>query len=210
MKSQKIDWKSILSSSPPDDLLQLERFCDIVPDYLRTLAIEIGSYEGASTALLLQYFDTVIAIDPWGEHDVKDGEKIATFTKGTEGTNIHFINFNKNMHRLNLNDRLIRIVGTVEALKRLPILDAGLVFVDDGHTYTDCTRDIDVSMRHLNVDGLLVCHDYYNQTGGPCGSYIGVTGAVNKAISEYDLEVLHHSGGIIGLKRKLINLRGSL
>lgn len=206
MKTYNIDWKSVLSSSPPDDLLQLEQFCECVPDYLRAMAIEIGSYEGASTSLLLQYFHTIIAIDPWGEHDLKDGEKIATFTEGTEGTNVHFAKFNSNMHRLKLSDRVIRIVGTVEALNRLPRLDVGLVFVDDGHTYSDCMRDISTSMRHLNVDGLLVCHDYYNQTGGPCGSYIGVTKAVNEAISNYELEIVNHSGGIIGLKRKLIDL----
>lgn len=194
-----VNWRSVRNVTPIADLEQLEEFCELAPN---RLAIEIGSYEGGSTAVLAQYFETVIAIDPWGEHDTKPGEKIATFTEGTVGTNSHFPIFNKNMYRLGLNNIVIPLVSTVAALKKMSCLSVGLVFVDDGHTYSDCSRDINAALPHLCNDGILVCHDYYNQTGGPCGSYIGVTEAVNEAINIYNLETIKHTGGVIALRRK--------
>lgn len=107
------------------------------------------------------------------------------------------------MFRLGLYDTVIPIVSNVSALKIIPFLNAGLAFVDDGHTYNDCIRDIHAVMPHLCSNGILVCHDYYNQTGGPCGSYIGVTEAVNEAIEIYNFEIIENNGGIIALRRNL-------
>jgi len=198
-KIKIIDWKSILNVTPIEDLEQLEKFCDLAPN---RLAIEVGSYEGGSTAVLAQYFETVIAIDPWGEHNTKPGDSIATFTEGTAGTNSHFPAFNKNMHKLGLCDIVIPLVSTVTSLKILPYLNAGLAFVDDGHTHFDCKRDINAVLPHLCKDGILVCHDYYNEFGGSCGAYIGVTEAVNEAIGYYNLEIIKHTGGIIAMRKK--------
>ena len=202
MKLYNIHWQSIWTGTPPEDLERLQRYCELASDSCHHfIAIEVGTHEGATAALLAEWFETIICIDPWGEHKVESGELIATFF-GNAATMPEFTTFIGNMERLNLFHRVIPIVNTVRALDRLPKLDVALAFVDDGHTYHDCSRDIKAVLTHLAPAGILVCHDYYGDAG-PCGSYIGVKQAVEEAIKIYDLEVIEHSGGIIALRRRI-------
>jgi hypothetical protein len=203
MRLYSVDWQSVWTGTPYEDMVKLQEFCDMASSKCNNeRAIEVGTHTGASAALMSEWFETVICIDPWGKYDVQPGELIATYVGEGTATIPEYRAFFENMERLKVLSRLIPIVGTVEALNRWPYkLNVALAFVDDGHTYHDCSRDIKAVIQHLHQRGILVCHDYYGG-GGPCGSYIGVEQAVEEAIKKYDLEVIEHSGGIIALKRR--------
>jgi predicted O-methyltransferase YrrM len=201
MKKHNVAWQTVYSGTPPEDLIRLQHYCELVSERnLPSMAIEIGTHEGASTALLAEWFDVVICVDPWGDIEVQPGERIATFI-GKAATIPQFTAFVGNMERLNLFDRIVPIVNTVKALDHLIPQNVALAFVDDGHTYHDCSRDIKAALRHLAPAGLLVCHDYFGGPG-PCGSYVGVQQAVDEAVEKYGLEIIDHFGSIVALQRK--------
>jgi len=119
------------------------------------------------------------------------------------------------MERLELFDRVIPIEGTSKILDGLPRLGLQLVFVDDGHVYTACSADIRQSLRHLDYEGLLICHDYKRPGFGyppynpdhphhsPVDPYIGVQEAVDEAVKLFNLEVFDHFEGIVALQRRM-------
>ena len=212
MKLYEVNWQSVYSGTPPSELERLQYYCSIAPD--QRLAIEIGTHEGASAAILAQWFETVICIDPWGDHELLyPSDRMATFAGKNPGGSPHFLACMGNLVRLGLFDRVIPIVNTPIVLEKLPSLNAGLIFVDDGHVYSACSKDIKRSLPHLHQDGLLVCHDYcrpgygrppYNPDDpnhSPVDPYIGVQQAVDEAIIKYNLEVVDHFEGIVCLKQ---------
>lgn len=202
MKRYSVNWESLSSGTPKNELERLQYYCDGISD--PSLAIEIGSYQGASAALLAEYFPTVICIDPWGhEEPLSSEERIASFVH-SPGTNEYFPIYMANMERLGLwNERVIPIVGTSKALSKLPYLGADLCFVDDGHVLSCCRADIKECLRHLKPNGTLVCHDY-KRGEFEVDPYIGVAQAVDEAIEIYDLEIMDHFAGICALVRKNI------
>jgi hypothetical protein len=202
MKIYEVDWQSVYTGTPPEDLVKLQEFCELANEQCHHfMAIEVGTHAGATAALISEWFETVVCIDPWGKYEVQPGEKIATYVGEGTATLPEYRAFFENMERLNLLHRIIPIVNTIRALDRLPDLNVALAFVDDGHTYHDCSRDIRAVMYHLHQKGILVCHDYFGDSG-PHGSYIGVKQAVEEAIGIYNLKVVEHSGSIIALQRK--------
>jgi len=208
MKLYDVEWQRIWTGTSPEDMAALQRYCKRASDlYYRSLAIEVGTHCGASAALISEWFETVVCVDPWGQYTVQPGELIGTYVGEGTATLPEFGQFVQNMEKLDILRRMVPIVNTVKALDNLfergINLNAALAFVDDGHTYHDCRRDIAAVMRHLSPLGLLVCHDYYGG-GGPCGSYIGVEQAVDEAIQIHGLEVFEHSGGIIAMQRRAL------
>lgn len=216
MKRREVDWKSCYSGTPLCELERLQEYCRQVAessvDFLPELAIEIGSHEGASAAVLAEWFDTVICVDPWGKEELlSPKERMASYV-GCPGSNIHFPAFMSNMERLGLFDGpVIPIVGTSAILDALPPLGASLVFVDNGHNYSCCSADIRRGLRHLKPDGLLVCHDYKRpEYYEPDNSryinhvdpYLGVAQALDEAVFLYDLEMTEHFEGICCLVRR--------
>lgn len=205
MKIYDVDWKSIVSASPASELVKLQEYCKIASDRCgNEIAIEIGSYEGGSAALLSEWFETVICIDPWGDEAPRyDPGEIASFV-GKPGTTEHMQNFMKNVDKLGIFGRVLPIVGTSDVLGRLPYLGAALIFVDDGHVYNACKLDIDRSVPHLAHGGLLVCHDY--KRGYPSDNpnfadmYKGVQLAVDEAINTYSMRIVDHFEGIVALE----------
>jgi hypothetical protein len=217
MKRYNVDWQSIFSLTPPDEFIRLQYYCELVADRFNGTperAIEIGAHEGASGALLSEWFDNVISIDPWGKEDLlSPAERTISFV-GQPGTDEHFPKFMANMDRLGLwDDRVIPIVGTSKVLDGFPDLMAELVFADAGHVYAVCSKDIERSLRHLKPNGLLVVHDYKRPGFGyppydpnhphhsPVDPYIGVQQAADEAIEKYDLRVVEHYQGILALER---------
>jgi len=95
LKKHEIDWRSCYSGTPASELARLGWYCERIRErFAHTdaarldIALEIGSHEGASAALLSQYFDTVICVDPWGkEEPLSPNERIASFV-GEPGTNL--------------------------------------------------------------------------------------------------------------------------
>ena len=206
MKLYDVDWKSVPTPTPPEDLVKLQTYCEMASlKGLRSMAIEVGTHTGATAALISEWFETVVCIDPWGKYDVQPGERIATYIGEGTATIPEYAAFFENMDRIGLLERVIPIVNTVKVLDNFfdigIALNVALAFVDDGHTYHDCSRDIKAVMKHLADAGILVCHDYFSG-GGLSTSYAGVGEAVNEAIRLYDLEVIEQFGSIIALQRK--------
>ncbi|MFA4845081.1 MAG: class I SAM-dependent methyltransferase [Patescibacteria group bacterium] len=212
MKLREIEWRSVYSGTPVCELERLETYCERASSADHRLAIEIGSHEGGSAALMAQYFDVVLCVDPWGkEEPLSPQERIASFV-GNPASNVHFPAFIKNMVRLDLWDKVVfPVVGTARTLLALPKLYASMVFADDGHVYQCCEQDIRAALHHIASDGLLVCHDYhrpeYYEPDNPryvnhVDPYVGVRVATDEAIDKHNLVILDHFEGIVALMRK--------
>jgi predicted O-methyltransferase YrrM len=199
-----VDWKSITTPTPPDEMEQFEKYCQEVMDSHTgsSLAIEIGSYEGATAALMANYFDHVICIDPFGEHSTQEGERIAKFSS-MMGRNRHFAIFMENLERLGLTDRVTPIISTSKCWEQLGLYAlADFFFIDGAHTYAEVKNDLVHAHRLTTSDGLVVVHDYMRQPYDEGGdSYIGVRQAVEESISEGKFVKHHYYSGIVALKK---------
>jgi hypothetical protein len=113
-------------------------------------AIEVGSYQGASTVILAQFFK-VVAIDLW--YPLED------YRDETIGDN--FPNFIGNYKKFNLKGRVFPMLGSTGTLKiLLKNLDAVFCFVDGDHSYEGTREDLLFCHNNLITGGYLVAHDY--------------------------------------------------
>jgi len=194
------DWKSITSPTPPDEIEQLEKYCQEVADP-HGVAIEVGSYEGATAALMANYFNHIVCIDPWGDHAANEGERIAEFS-GNLGRNRHFPVFMSNIERLGLIGKVTPIVSTSVCLNVLiPVRTISFFFVDGAHVYDAVKQDLDMAWLITKDSGLVVVHDYMRQPYDEGGdSYIGVKKAVDEAVANGKFSVHHYYSGIVALK----------
>lgn len=187
-------YDGIMSPTPEKEFVFIESLC--VPK--SKLCIEIGSFRGAATAMFCKYFNTVIAIDPFGKEVLMPGDRIKAYV-GSPGTNDNFAIFMKNMEDRGLFPQVVPIIGTSAVLQYLPSLMADMVYVDDGHTYADCSRDLKMAHKHISDSGMVVVHDYLRE--GQKWGMIGVANAVNEVL-ENKLFVEHsRMPGVIALRR---------
>lgn len=206
-----IDWRSIYTPTPPDEMLTLDTWCkQLVGHGSLPLAVEIGSYEGASAALLACYFDVVICFDPWGDHETKPGDRIASFSGG-RGRNGHFALFMENMERLEIADRVIPVVGTCDFFKHfVPNPLPSLIFVDGSHTYEMVKKDLEESWIILGENGLVVVHDYRRKEhDGPGDPYIGVRQAVDESVERGIFSIHDRYSGIVALRKQHESISGA-
>lgn len=175
------------------------------------LAIEIGSYCGASAILFSQYFESVISIDPWGHE---------THTIGFDnnlGRNPYLPIYLENIEDFKLINRVFPIISNSNVLRVLSPLGASLIYIDGAHFYTTVKNDIKNSLPHLLYDGLMVFDDickpgfgyppfYDENPPNPHMSrvdpYIGVKQAVEEFLSISEFEIFAHSEGLMAIQRK--------
>lgn len=187
------EYDGIKSPTPQDEFDYIERA--VVSLDRRQLAIEIGCFHGATTAMFAKYFDSVIAIDPFGREDKKKpDDRIKTYVD-SPGRNEHFPVFMKNMEDRNLLSKIVPIIGTSDVLEHFSPLDADLIFIDDGHTYDDVKRDLSMAYRHISKEGIVIVHDYERK--GKTWGYAGVAKAVNEVIPDVFYAISRTSGVII-------------
>lgn len=199
---ESIDWRSIGFPGLPEQLPEYEKINEWCQEYLASLpggvALEIGTWHGRATALLAQYFRTVITIDTFDTDNFVD--------RITRGQAQSWRAFHANMARLGLEDRIITICGSSEQLGMLPYLDAGMVLVDGDHSKEWCIADISRATDHLRPGGLIVVHDYKRGRYSP-DPWRGVAEAVDTILrGEIEdippLEVYDCISGVIALQVK--------
>lgn len=94
-------------------------------------------------------------------------------------------------------NRYEQIVGDSGQIGTEWVVPLDLVFVDDGHTYEDCKRDIDIWSPLVKRDGYLVFHDW----GGH------VWQGVDKAVGEWWAKALTTGWVLVGSIRTTIVFR---
>jgi hypothetical protein len=149
-----------------------------------SLAIEIGSYKGCSTAILAQFFK-VYAIDLW--YPLED------YRDETVGDN--FPNFMLMWKKFKLKGRVIPILGSTTYLRDdFPILEAPFCFIDGDHSREGTVSDLLFCHKHLITGGYLVVHDY------PRASTIKE--AVDEFGTDYHYQKLEVCGdGVVSLRK---------
>lgn len=207
-RMRQIDWQSCFSMSDMPELEKLEEWTRSLHEQRgRELRIlEIGSFQGKSTALLAQC-GPVIAIDLWA--NVDDG----LASKDGPASHDHFKAFVDNMRRLGLVEHVHPIISTSKILNILPPLNLDLAFVDASHSYVEAKKDITRTMLHVQVGGLMVVHDVKrpgfgyppfdpnHPHHGPCDPWGGVARSVDELLETGSYRVYEHFLGIMAIER---------
>jgi predicted O-methyltransferase YrrM len=125
-----------------------------------TNILEIGSYEGRSTLWLLQNFENakVTCIDTWKGSD----EVLHEYIKNDISTeDILFKRFCKNTSEYMNRVQIVRNTSC-KALKQIALEDARfqLIYVDGDHHRLNCLEDLVLSIRLLEVGGVILVDDY--------------------------------------------------
>jgi cephalosporin hydroxylase len=194
----KLDWKSVRRALSPGQTEEtvpyteheyLEKWAQEVYDKFGEggVAIEIGSYYGASTVLLAQFF-TVIAFDLW--------YPLESYQFDYAGDT--FPEFVQNMNKFSLLEtgRVVPILGISNQLDLFPADNAKLCFIDGDHDYEPVKNDIRQCDKHLTAGGYMVLHDY-PRAGG-------VKDAVDEFLRDNDnyAKIGSVGDGIIALLKK--------
>ncbi|MFD7440753.1 class I SAM-dependent methyltransferase [Streptomyces sp. NPDC059909] len=130
--------------------------------------LEVGTYCGRSTILLAdaarEAGTVAVTVDHhrgseeqqpgWEYHDptVVDPEVGRMDTLPT---------FRRTLHKAGLEDHVIAVVGRSPQVARVWGREAGLVFIDGGHTDEHATNDYEGWAPHVADGGLLVIHDVF-------------------------------------------------
>lgn len=189
-------YDGIRTPTPEEELEYIDSVCAELAGTINhnsSLAIEIGSAYGACTVMLAKYFNFVVAIDPFGREEQKPGDRIAAYV-GFPGTNASFSLFMKNIYDRKLTDRVFPVISTSIFLRHMPFLAANLIFVDDGHTYDDCSKDLQVAYQHISQNGIVIVHDYLRE--GQKWGMIGVEQAVNEVIESGKFKMKKWRSGV--------------
>lgn len=109
--------------------------------------LEIGAFQGRSTAALARGARRVVSVD-WHRGD--DGS----------GWGWTLPAFSGHLTRLGLWDRVIPVVGRVEDVAPLLAGPFGLVWIDGAHGAADVERDTRLALRLLAPGGVIAWHDW--------------------------------------------------
>lgn len=194
-------YEGIKSPTPQDELDYIEGLCKKyfpIDNCHTSVAIEIGSAQGASTVMFARYFDVIIAIDPYGREIIQGNNRIASYVD-SPATHENLRIFLKNIESRGLAFKVFPIIGTPDILWHLPPINADLIFVDNGHTYDDCHRDLLLAYKHISSQGLVIVHDHLRD--GRKWAYIGVEKAVAEVMDKGMFERVALRSGVITIRR---------
>ncbi|MFF3287295.1 class I SAM-dependent methyltransferase [Streptomyces sp. NPDC003023] len=171
--------------------------------------LEVGTYCGRSTILLAdaarEAGTVAVTVDHhrgseeqqpgWDYHDPEtvDPEVGLMDTLPT---------FRRTLHRAGLEDHVVAVVGRSPQVAKVWGGEAGLVFIDGGHTDEHATNDYEGWAPHVAQDGLLVIHDVFPDpvdewTGqAPYRIYLRAlaSGAFTEVSATESLRVLRRTG----------------
>lgn len=195
MIKREVDWRSIgyAGVGQEEEYEFLDRVCGEYSsrEHTSPIAIEIGTWQGRSTALLAQYFDPVVTIDPFtivnfGIPPCPVGQSPVVET------------FKTNMRRLHIEDRVRHICNYSNALQKMEKLSAGVAFIDGDHSKEQCLKDAEMCLRHLVRGGLLVFHDWCRvQEDGSDPYWPGVAQGVDAFLEKHsEMEIINSRRGI--------------
>jgi hypothetical protein len=203
-------WETIHSMSEDCELHKMAEWVK----YARTIsssnvAIEVGSFQGKTAALIAQYYPIVFAIDLYGK--IEDG-------MGSYNA-IGKINLNimiENIKTRGLIGIVVPVVGPSTILEFFKGIDLGFIFIDGAHDYKNVKSDLLMAHEIINDKTLVVVHDYkrpgfgyppYDENHphhGPHDPWWGVAKAVDELIDCGMYEIFNHHKGIVALS---LNIR---
>ncbi len=192
-------WESIFSMSENHELEKLLEFASYT-SHLSNIAIEVGSYQGKTAALLAEHFSIVFAIDLYGNVE-----------NGMENYNdIGKINLDiiiENIKQRELIGTVVPVVGPSTILENFQGMNPGLIFVDGAHDYGNIKMDLLNASDVIVDNGIVVAHDYKRPGWGyppyDRGKYDpwhGVVEAVDELIDKGIYKIHEHYAGIVALK----------
>jgi predicted O-methyltransferase YrrM len=132
----------------------LRRLCNWANDRgAKNKAVEIGAYSGEGTMILANYFDEVLAVDPWlNGYDINDRASQQTpmkfvFAKFLENTkDLGNVNYDQNK--------------SLDALEAVKDGSLDLVYVDGDHRYEAVLADFKGWLPKLRAGGVMAGHDW--------------------------------------------------
>lgn len=135
--------------TPRERLMVMQTALGLQPDFV---AVEIGSYLGASTAFLavaaVQRNGTVHAVDTWMNQAM-----------GHEGERDTWAEFKRNTHQF--EHFIVAHRGTsAEIHRRDGEIPCDLLFVDGDHSYEGASLDLRTWLPSLRPGGILMMHDF--------------------------------------------------
>ena len=148
------------------------------------LALEIGSYLGASTcyiaAGLSQVGGHLYCVDTWQNETMPEGERDT------------FAEFNRNIYPL--SDHITIVRKRSEDLNGSDIPNGlSLVFIDGDHSYQAVKQDFERILPFLAEDGVVAFHDVI--------CYQGVSRVIGEALASGTWKVLGHFSNLLWIKR---------
>ncbi len=114
--------------------------------------IELGSYEGRSTAVFALAGRRVHAVDAWSL-DVSD------YPEREGRVDLVFDNFRQNLSRMGIESLVTMHRGLTRAVAETWQEEGAILFIDAGHSYTDAYDDLSLWTPHLHPKGFLLMHD---------------------------------------------------
>ena len=133
--------------------------------------VEIGSYNGDSTAIFARNFEQVYAVDPW-KANKKEGDACSKENIAAAETN-----FDK---MADVHDNVIKVKTTSkQAARRFRSKTIDVLYIDGRHTENGVTEDIELFTKKVKPGGFICGHDFWNKKPG-------VMRAVRKAFGEPD------------------------
>jgi predicted O-methyltransferase YrrM len=133
-----------------------------------TVALEIGSYLGASScyiaAGLAQVNGYLICVDTWNNETMPEGERdtFAEFQKNTSGLQHRITTIRKRSEEIS-NDEI-----------RSPL---NLVFIDGDHSYAGVKNDFECVQKWILEDGIIAFHDFSHH------NFEGVSRVIGEALA---------------------------
>jgi len=133
-----------------------------------TIALEIGSYLGASTCYLAAGLSTVhgklYCVDTWQNETMPDGQKDT------------YADFQRNI--LGLQNMIVPVrKASFELTQEDTETPLGMIFIDGDHSYAAAKHDFTLVKQWLAPDGIIAFHDFSHE------NFEGVTRVVGEALA---------------------------
>ena len=146
-------------------------------------AIEIGSYGGESTVILSQYFNEVLAIDPWlNGYDINDS--------ASQICPMKFV-FKAFQDRIqDLKNVSFEKCKSFEGLQFVKDGSCDLIYLDGDHRYESVLNDLKGWKPKLRSGGIMAGHDW---------SWQSIKKALKEEIGDKDYELFQDDSWAIKL-----------
>ena len=142
-------------------VIGLQRLCKSIPPSKRTLIVEVGSFYGESTVIFADYFEQVVAIDPWDFTDYDDLRKGHKITKRID----------RPITGKSAEKCFDENIAGIENIKKIKAYDYDVIdsfennsidciYIDSLHTFETCGITALRWWPKIKNDGYLTGHDF--------------------------------------------------
>jgi predicted O-methyltransferase YrrM len=128
----------------------IESEFDVIKKYARgkRSAVEIGTYQGVSAAIIARQLDPagrIYCVDPWFQIGGKENH-LLTIAK-------------RHFKRMGVFDKVVLCQGVVTEVKNMLPNRIDFAFIDGDHTYEGLKTDWEILAPRLEIGGVICLHD---------------------------------------------------